>query len=61
MKGTAIYHITVMAKPGDVPPINRLRRYLKALARVHRLRCTEVLQAEVAALPPAGKGSEADA
>ena len=33
------YLLTIRAPPGKVPEINRLRRFLKALARGYGLRC----------------------
>ncbi len=36
------YRVTLVPLPGDVPPLVRLRKALKALLRAYRLRCENV-------------------
>jgi hypothetical protein len=60
--GGESYRVELVAMPGDVPPIIRLRQALKRFLRGYRLRCTAVSEAPkpTAGEPTAGPSPRPD-
>jgi hypothetical protein len=53
------YRLDLEALPDDVPPIIRLRRFLKAALRSYRLKCVHAVELHPDGKPdrPAGEGA----